>query len=305
MTPGARLQQARTARKLTVAQVAAATRIQPSMLEALEADRLPGQMSLVYVRGFLSSYARFLHLDPEPLLAQLPSGQPTEQEGELPPAPPRQRVSITIPWRLLGRVAAVSAAVAALILVNPIRWVSHVRWPALELPRISLPQAKGAKPAVRAASAKVVKPANTSAPPAALVAQRPAARPAPEAAAPPAPAVPIEPQVASIAPLQKTLRPAQLPSLETQSTQPLEVLMTASRTTWVRVRADGKLLTQERLKRGAKERWRAKSRLELVVANPSQVELSLNGQSISAHAIAYRGKLLITHRGVSQLSSPE
>ena len=72
MSLGMKLQQARTEQKVTIAQVAAATRIQPWVLEALESDRVPEQMSRIYLRGFLASYARFLHLDPAPLLAELP-----------------------------------------------------------------------------------------------------------------------------------------------------------------------------------------------------------------------------------------
>ncbi|MBI3330528.1 MAG: DUF4115 domain-containing protein, partial [Candidatus Omnitrophica bacterium] len=82
---------------------------------------------------------------------------------------------------------------------------------------------------------------------------------------------------------------------------PLELAVTAHRTTWIRVRADGKLLTQQRLPRGANERWTAKKQFELIIANPTQVDLSLNGQSISPFAVAHRGRLLVTHRGVTPL----
>ena len=71
MTLGARLQQARKARKLSLADVTRQTKIQGWVLETLEADRVPEQMSPIYVKGFLSTYARFLHLDPAPLLAEL------------------------------------------------------------------------------------------------------------------------------------------------------------------------------------------------------------------------------------------
>ena len=49
------------------------------------------------------------------------------------------------------------------------------------------------------------------------------------------------------------------------------------------------------------ERWTAKKKFELIVANPTQVDLSLNGTSISPFAIAHRGRLLITHHGVIKL----
>jgi cytoskeletal protein RodZ len=303
MSAGTQLQQARIERKLSITQVSAATRIQPWVLEALEADQVPAQMSRIYLRGFLGSYARFLHLDAAVLLLELPSDEPAaEQVAAAPPLPTPP--PITIPWRLLARVAVASVAaalVAVVIVLDPIRRISQLPWPKLQLPTIAIAKSQPARAAAKphASKSTVQAPAKPVKPVAVAVLQTSPAGPAV------APAASIESQVASIAPLQKTLRPPQLPSLETQATHPLEVLMTASHTTWVRVRADGKLLAQERLKRGAKERWKAKNRLELIVANPSQVELSLNGQSITPHAIAYQGKLLITHRGVTQLQTPE
>ena len=52
---------------------------------------------------------------------------------------------------------------------------------------------------------------------------------------------------------------------------------------------------------GDEESWTAFKQLELIVAKPSQVDLELNGESISPLAIAHHGRLLITPRGVSQL----
>ncbi len=62
------LREARETKGLTLAEVQAETRISPRYLEALESgeyDLLPTQ---THVRGFLRNYARFLGLDPEPLL---------------------------------------------------------------------------------------------------------------------------------------------------------------------------------------------------------------------------------------------
>ena len=67
--PGGRLRAAREARGLNLAEVAQTTRIAPAYLAALEegrgADLPPG----AYARAFLRSYATFLGLDAEPLLA--------------------------------------------------------------------------------------------------------------------------------------------------------------------------------------------------------------------------------------------
>ena len=89
MSAGSVLQRARKDRKLSLTDVTEKTKIQPWVLEAIEADRLQELMSPVYVKGFITTYAKFLRLEPEPLLAQLPWPQPEPAQEELPPAPPQ------------------------------------------------------------------------------------------------------------------------------------------------------------------------------------------------------------------------
>jgi len=62
-TVGRRLQKARQERKLTIDEVAAATKIRPERIVDLEADDLTHFPSLVYARSFLVKYARLLGLD--------------------------------------------------------------------------------------------------------------------------------------------------------------------------------------------------------------------------------------------------
>lgn len=252
---GSTLKQARSARKLSLADVSKETKIQPWVLEALEADRLHDVMSPVYLKGFLMTYARFLHLEPEPLIAQLlPSIPPEPIQATLPP--PAQSMPPLLQWRrtpLIRRrlVAALATGglVALAVLVNPMRWVPK---------RFAMPRMNASK-------------------------------------------------LASVTPV-KVSEPVTPPSLQTVAllpTQPLELAVSAHSTTWIQVRADGKLLSQQRLLRGANERWSAHKRFELVIAKPSQVDLTLNGQSISPFAIAHHGRLLITHHGVTRLADEE
>ena len=282
MSVGMQLRQAREARKLSMADVTAAIKIQPWVLEALEGDRLQEQMSPIYAKGFLASYARFLHLVPEPLIAQIPwSGAPTAEttEVEAPAAvQPSEIPSVvtwrlpSIPWAQLRRLGAV-AAIVGLVVVNPLRW----------LPKIQLPVAKHQAVATKPSTKRVAKAA-------------PVAVPQPE---------PKPLRLASVAPVVESvpLPPPQLAPAPVAKVEPLELAVTATRATWIRVRADGKLLAQQRLERGAKELWVGKKSIEVVVAKPSQVEVSLNGKSITSAAIQYDVRLLITHQGVSHLPS--
>ena len=375
MTVGQQLQQVRANRKLSFADVTAATKIQPWVLDALESDRLPELMSPVYVKGFLSTYARFLRLDPAPLVAGLrwpqppdPDGRALQQQEELPSAPvmakpaavaarnaavveapaavvapvvsvarpqidqaeesgarapvampvprPKRRSptfqmptfrvpTFTLPrlqlpaFRLpriplpvlqsLGQAVALAGVIALVLAVKPLQYVKKIPWPTLTLPKVSRTD-MGVKKA-EAKRQMVKKPASNAAVKVQTVK-------AVEQAKPAAPKL----ATASIAPIGEALKPPPPPPVPAPvSIEPLELVVTANRATWIKIRSDGKLLTQQRLARGANEHWTAKKQFEIVISKPSQVELVLNGQSISPFAIAHRGRLLITHRGVTPL----
>lgn len=245
MSIGTELQQERTKRKLSLSDVSRATKIRPWVLEALEADRLRELMSPIYVKGFMTTYARFLHLDPAPLLAQLPSPKPEAEPEPLPPSQgsiPRARQWPPALRRRLGPAVALVAVLLGVMALHPIQ-----RWPKLSIPSVS------------------------------------------------------RSKLASVSPIRETPKVPELPTLTLLASQPLELSVTAHRTLWIQVRADGKLLTQQRLARGAKEQWTAKKQFELIVSTPSQIDLLLNGQPISSFAIAHQGRLLITHHGVTKL----
>ena len=124
MTVGTQLREARTGKKLTMAEVSTATKIQPWVIEALETDGLQELMSPIYVKGFLTTYAKFLRLAPEPLLAQLtwqPGAEPASPAAAPPALPP---MAIRIPWPLVRRVGAVAlggAFMVGIVIVNPLR----------------------------------------------------------------------------------------------------------------------------------------------------------------------------------------
>jgi cytoskeleton protein RodZ len=69
MTAGTLLAAKRGERGLTIQQAATATRIRAEHLLALESDELESFAAPVYAKGYLKTYARYLGLDPEPLVA--------------------------------------------------------------------------------------------------------------------------------------------------------------------------------------------------------------------------------------------
>ncbi len=284
MTVGAQLRQARLERKLAVKDVTQHTKIQPWVIDAMESDRLLETMSPIYVKGFVSTYARFLHVDGESLLAQMPWPKPEgEPEPAAAPSPPAIPVTLRVSWpavRRMGLTAALAAVILGIVVVKPQRFL-----PKMSLPTLAHHRAASGKPKAVASRPKPSAPKQlaSASPKAALV----------------APAV--APVQASVAPVHQAGQITPPPALTVKPIAPLELTMTATKSTWIVVRADGKLVTEQKLARGAKERWTAKKRLEIVVAKPSQVDLLLNGQSITPFAIAHRGRLAITHQGVAEL----
>ncbi|HEX9098502.1 MAG TPA: helix-turn-helix domain-containing protein [Candidatus Dormibacteraeota bacterium] len=98
MTPGAFLAAKRGERGLTLEQAASATHIRPEFLSALEADEPELLPAPVYARGYLRTYARYLGLDEESLVARLhqPVRDPRKNLG-LGLLVPRPRLMLTGP----------------------------------------------------------------------------------------------------------------------------------------------------------------------------------------------------------------
>ncbi len=67
------LAERRGERGLTIEQAASATRVRAEYLRALEADNPERLPAPVYAKGYLRTYARYLGLDPEPLVESLHS----------------------------------------------------------------------------------------------------------------------------------------------------------------------------------------------------------------------------------------
>ena len=106
MTPGAQLAARRGELGLSIEQVAAATRVRPEYLRALEADRFDNLPAPVFLKGYLRTYATHLGLDPEKLLAELPAS----------PRPPSLAIKVGTGRRPTGFLLT-SPAVAAASLV--------------------------------------------------------------------------------------------------------------------------------------------------------------------------------------------
>ena len=173
---GKALAEAREAQGLTLADVAQQLKFMPRQIESLEAERfelLPGP---TIARGMVRTYARFLKIDPEPLL------QAMTGRVDAPDATPQlaARFNQPVPFSDNGRRStvlylALSAAVLALAGGLLYEWRQERKAPA------AVASAPAAAPAPKTHVA-VAKPAQEE-----KVVERPAAPPAPAPAPAPAP----------------------------------------------------------------------------------------------------------------------
>lgn len=167
--PGARLRQARERRGDSIAEVAQALKLAPRQVDALERgdyEALPGP---AFVRGFMRNYARYLNLDPEPLIADTSAALErlrvdlspvTNAEGDLPTAAGRRRAR-----KSTGAAALLAGALVAVLLLG---WYFDWFETTPALPVAAEPQALQVQPQVLDAP-----PAQPVLPPAAAVAPAP------------------------------------------------------------------------------------------------------------------------------------
>jgi hypothetical protein len=109
---------------------------------------------------------------------------------------------------------------------------------------------------------------------------------------------------ASLAVPKEPVKTTSRSAIKLEPTQPLNLTIQARRDTWVSVKADGQLLTQQRLEAGATERWKARRNFEVMVAKPAHVEATLNEQPISPFLLAHQGRIVITHQHIKPLAEP-
>jgi transcriptional regulator with XRE-family HTH domain len=94
MALGKTLQDARTRKKMTASQVAAATRMKVQTVEAIEREDFSRITAPVYGKGFLKLYAECVEIDPAPLIAEyVERFAPAKTPSLKGDAPPPRRIA--------------------------------------------------------------------------------------------------------------------------------------------------------------------------------------------------------------------
>ena len=209
---GRALAEAREAQGLQLADIAQQLKFMPRQIESLEAERFDALPGPTIARGMVRTYARFLKLDPEPLLARMVG------RVDAPDATPHlaARFNQPVPFSDHGRRStvvylALSAAVLAIAGGVVYEWrheraapqsVAEAQTPA-ETPQPAEESPKAAEEIARAPAVPAQLLNATAQPPKATAQSSKATAPSPKAAAQPA-----APQVA-----ESPLRPAAPPLL--------------------------------------------------------------------------------------------
>ena len=241
---GELLKRERELREVTLNEVTVATRIPPRFLEAFEREdweKLPGG---VFNRGFVRAIARYLGLDEENLLSEYDLAY-GEKLAMLPAV-----VENPIPTPPKWFVAA--AGIAILILVAGLIWGSVHGWRRYAAHRAAKRVALAAVAITPAQS----QPQPTA--PSAIPAARPSAS---------------DPAANSPAATAAT-------SSNPPASERLELAISTSAPTRVRVVADGRILLDTRLPSGATRRLSAKNQFAVSATHPAAVLLEMNGQAM-------------------------
>jgi cytoskeletal protein RodZ len=147
---GERLHAAREARKLSLEQVAAETRIPQRHLAAMEAGDFAKLPARTYAVGFARTYAKTLGLDPDAIAAGVRAELDTQSEDGYRPQSFEPGDPARVPSRALGWVAALAVL---LLLVGGFFFFRSIFSPAGELPSL-VEQQNAAQQAQRQAAGR-------------------------------------------------------------------------------------------------------------------------------------------------------
>ena len=224
-------------------------------LQAIEEGRLDDLPSPVQGRGMLLHYARFLQLDPDPLLLRFAEALQARHSRRQQQERRGRAVTITLPWQ--GKPVSLpwERYIAWLLAVVFVGIVGAGAWQVARLHQQQAPQPT--PPNV----VEVLFPSPTATPTVA----RPTATPTP-----PLPGTGGEAQPISSA------EPTQAP----QGSAPIQVYFVVQHRAWVRVIADGQTAFQGIVVPGASYNYTAQNRLELLTGDGAALQVFYNQQNL-------------------------
>lgn len=289
---GTALREARERQGVSVFEVAASLKLNPRQIQALEAGQFDALPGMAFVRGFLRNYARYLKLDPAPLLATL---EAAVDESAVRLAPP-SNASGDMPRRGKGRVRrsllpGVAAASLLFAVVLAGWYYDSQRVRPVDALLASLPaKSESASASAPVSEAVPVTPPGAdvqSAAPVPTSETKPEPRPAeaPAAEAKPAPA---DSKPAEAKPIDAPKAPAPAGADAPRPAGGVDKLgFHFEQESWVEVKdAQGKILLSQLVPAGSSKEVEGQAPLTLVVGNAQSVKLTRNGKPVDLQVAA-------------------
>ncbi len=291
-SPGAALRAAREAAGLPLDAIAQQLKLAPRQVQALEDDdyqHLPGR---TFVRGFARNYARFVHLDPDAVLALLPAGE-AAPALERPTLAPTRRPMGELPIEGIAKRSAIRWLIPLLLLLivaaagcyEYTRQQAALRGNAATPPTgAPPPPASDAAPDARSTAADGATPAA-----AATSGTRSTPLPNPLAGSPPAPAAPGpqtagQPQPPAPAAPGAGMAPGTRGSASENDKAVASggaLVLAFKGRSWVEIRdANGRIVLRSTETAGTTRTVAIAPPLELAVGNARQVDATFRGQPL-------------------------
>lgn len=280
ISAGVILSNERVKRGISIQDVVDQTKLSKRQIEAIEADdydKLPGP---TFARGFVRNYARFLDLDPTPLIVWLDQHVPMAPVGAPEPAAP---VQTPVQPQAAAEPASSGGGKKGLLALGGVVALGvagYLIYGAVVTGGAPAPSHEVVAPQLESAPAEPATPESATESPAAEPAQA-------EASAPmPTPAVPA-PSVA--APAAESSAPATTPatpSVDTAAaTGGAAVRIVAKKNAWVSViDADGKKLVFEQISAGNEKTVSGKPPYKITIGNAESAELYYDGKAVDLAA---------------------
>lgn len=260
----------------SINEVSLALKLAPRQVEALESGRYEALPGLAFVRGFMRNYARYLNLDPAPLLAEVEAALGRTQVD----LSPVTNAAGDLPVGGQRRASAAPAGIVAAVLLVAVLGGWYFDWfdtaPARQATEVSVsPVAEVPAPEAGAVPAVADAPASSAMPVTAAPASVPSVPSIPVAVAPTAAAVPPAPAggVALAAPVE--------PATEAAPPAGSQLAFRFAGQSWMEVRdASGAIVYSGTSTPGSTRNVQGRPPFALVIGNAAQVSMERDGQPV-------------------------
>ena len=273
---GEKLRQAREAKGVSLAEIAAQTRIGVRMLQALETEQFNHLPGGVFNRSFLRQYAAFLDLEQENFVQDyLRRLEPPREVPDEPSAPTTLPVSVAgsqaLRWTLGS--AGLALLVVGILFFSLRDRSSNETLELAATPEIAESHEAASAPTPSAAASEIGKltEASSALPGESIsTVKGPSASDPADSAEPEPAATPARPSAAIF------------PAVDPEGGEVLVLQINAHSTVWLAITADGEKLWQGTLQPDQSREVEASDSIRVTVGNAGGVEMTLNGESLGA-----------------------